>query len=168
MDVYQYICGMGLFALVFLHHAVLSVPINCLPEMVEVHLLSGHLFDSVLSNVSSNSMPVRMQSHIGCICLTFLHCASLNVSSNCLPEKKHSRTDYICLAFLNCVFSNVVSIACPRRGKVTLVAFFYFSTLFFFKWPAREDAKSHWLHLFGFSPQCVFKCVLKTSTQEVA
>ena len=31
--------------LVFLHHAVLSVPIKCLPEMVVVHLLSGHLFD---------------------------------------------------------------------------------------------------------------------------
>ena len=109
MDVYQYFCGTGLIALVFLHHAVLSIPINCLHEMVEVRLLSGHLFDSMFSNVSSNSMPVRMQSHIGCICLTFLHCASLNVSSNCLPEKRHSRTDYICLAFLNCVFSNVFS-----------------------------------------------------------
>ena len=50
-----------------------------------------------------------MQSHIGCICLTFLHCAFLNVSSNCLPEKRHSHTDYICLAFLHCVFSNVSS-----------------------------------------------------------
>ena len=117
MDVYRYICGMGLFALVFLHHAVLSVPINCLPEMVEVHLLSGHLFDSVFSNVSSNSMPVRMQSHIGCICSTFLHCASLNVSSNCLPEKRHSRTDYICLAFLNCVFSNVFSNCLPEKRQ---------------------------------------------------
>ena len=82
MDVYQYICGTGLFALVFLHHAVLSVPINCLPEMVEVHLLSGHLFDSVFVNMSS---------------------------------EKH----------------------------------------------ASADAKSHWLHLFDFSPLCVFKCVLK-------
>ena len=131
-DVYQYICGTGLFSPVFLHHAVLSVPINCLPEMVEVHLLSGHLFDSVFSNVSSNSMPVRMQSHIGCICLTFLHCASLNVSSNCLPEKRHSRTDYICLAFLNCVFSNVFSNCLPEKRQSHIgCIFLLFSTVHF-------------------------------------
>ena len=37
--------------------------------------------------------------------------------------------------------------------------------LCFFRWSlklaAREDAKSHWLHLFDFSPLCVFKCLLK-------
>ena len=27
---------------------------------------------------------------------------------------------------------------------------------------AREDAKSHWLHLYDFSPLCVFTCVLKS------
>ena len=31
---------------------------------------------------------------------------------------------------------------------------------------ARVDAKSHWLHLFDFSPLCIFKCLLKTPTQE--
>ena len=31
-----------------------------------------------------------------------------------------------------------------------------------------EDAKSHWLHLFDFSPLCVFKGVLKLSAQEDA
>ena len=54
-------------------------------------------------------MPVQIQSRIGCICLTFLHCAFLNVSSNCLPEQRHSHTGYICLAFLHCVFLNVFS-----------------------------------------------------------
>ena len=29
------------------------------------------------------------------------------------------------------------------------------------KFPACEDAKSHWLHLFDFSPLCFFKCLLK-------
>ena len=31
-------------------------------------------------NVPSNCLPERMQSHIGCICSTFLHCAFSNVS----------------------------------------------------------------------------------------
>ena len=32
-----------------------------------------------------------MQSHIGCICLIFLHCVFSNVSSNCPLERMHSR-----------------------------------------------------------------------------
>ena len=36
------------------------------------------------------------------------------------------------------------------------------------KLPAREDAKSHWLHLFDFSPLCVFKCLLKLPAWEDA
>ena len=35
-------------------------------------------------------MHVRMQSHIGCICLTFLCCVFSNVSSNRLPERMHN------------------------------------------------------------------------------
>ena len=38
---------------------------------------------------------------------------------------------------------------------------FDFSPMCPFKVSAREDAMSHWLHLFDFSPLCVFKCVLK-------
>ena len=41
-------------------------------------------------NVSSNCLPERMKSHIGCICLTFLRCVFLNVSSNDLSEKRRS------------------------------------------------------------------------------
>ena len=52
------------------------------------------------SNVSSNHLPVRMQSHIGCICLSFLHCVFSYVSSNCLHEKRHSHIGCICLTFL--------------------------------------------------------------------
>ena len=50
-----------------------------------------------------------MHSHIGCTCLTFLHCVFSNVSSNGLPEWLRSHTDCICLIFLHCVFSNVFS-----------------------------------------------------------
>ena len=39
--------------------------------------------------------------------LTFLHCAFLNVSSNRLPKKRQSYIGCICLAFLHCAFSNV-------------------------------------------------------------
>ena len=56
---------------------------------------------------------------------------------------------------------------CTRRGIITLVAFVWlFSTVhfqmfFFFKLLAWEDTKTHWLHLFGFSPLRVFKCIFK-------
>ena len=48
-------------------------------------------------------------SLIGCICLTFLHCASSNVSLNCLPKKMQSQAGCVCLAFRHYVFSNVFS-----------------------------------------------------------
>ena len=85
------------------------------------------------SKFSSNCLTEKIHSHIGCIRLAFLRCAFSNVSSNCLPGKMHSHIDCICLTFLRCSFSNV-------------------------SW---EDAKWHWSHLFNFSPLCVFKCVLK-------
>ena len=84
---------------------------NCLPEKRHSHIgcICLTFLQSALSNVSSNCLPGRMQSHIGCICLTFLHCAFSNVSSNGLPEKRQSRIDCICLTFLQCAFSNVPS-----------------------------------------------------------
>ena len=39
----------------------------------------------------------RMCNFIGCICLTFLHCAFSNVFSNCLPVRMQSHTGCICL-----------------------------------------------------------------------
>ena len=47
-------------------------------------------------------------------------------------------TDSICLTFLHCVFQMFSQVACLCRS---------------------EDVKSHWLHLFDFSPLCVFKWV---------
>ena len=58
---------------------------------------------------------MKMQNHIGCICLPFPHSAFSNVSSNCLPERMQSRTGRICLPFLPCVFSNVSSNCLPVR-----------------------------------------------------
>ena len=40
--------------------------------------------------MSSKRLPEKRQSHIGCICLTFLHFDFSNVSSNCLHEKLHN------------------------------------------------------------------------------
>ena len=63
----------------------------------------------VFSDVSSKNLGQSRQSHIGCIYLTFRHCAFSNVVSNCLPEKRHSRIGYICSTFLHCGFSYVSS-----------------------------------------------------------
>ena len=48
-----------------------------------------------------------MQNHIGCICLTFPHCAFSNGSSNWSLERMHSRIGCICLIFHHSVSSNV-------------------------------------------------------------
>ena len=60
-----------------------------------------------LSNVSSNSLHEKMHCHIGCIRLTFLHCALSNVSSNRLHEKMHCHIGCICFTFLHCDISDI-------------------------------------------------------------
>jgi len=65
-------------------------------------------------NVSSNHLPESGHSRIGCICLTFHHCAYLNVSSNHLPESRHSRIGCICLTFHHCASLNVSSNHLPE------------------------------------------------------
>ena len=63
-------------------------------------------------------------------------------------------------------FQMCPQLPCPNWCKVALVALVWpFSTVRFrcvFKWPVWEGAKSHWLHLFGFSPLCVFKYIPET------
>ena len=75
-------------------------------------------------NVSSNHLPESRHSRIGCICLTFLHCASLNVSSNHLPESRHSHIGCIWLTFLHCGSLNVSLNCMPKRRFV-----WFFSTV---------------------------------------
>ena len=98
-----------------------------------------------------------MQSYIGCIYLTFLHCAFSNVSSNCLHEKGHSHI----VRFPNRLAFFQVTLG-PCLSWLHLLDF---SPLCIFKChfklPACVDAKSHWLHLFDFSPLCIFNCTLK-------
>ena len=67
------------------------------------------LFHCAFSNDSSNCLPKRKHSRIGCICLTFLHCAFSNVSLNLLLQMMHSYICCICSAFFHHVFSNVSS-----------------------------------------------------------
>ena len=61
-------------------------------------------------------------------------------------------------------------IVCLRWCKVILVAFVWFSPVCVFKCLVKlsvlDDAKSHWLHLFGFSPLWVFKCLLNSLARE--
>ena len=84
-------------------HIVIGTNVPCCTRkdnMVTVSFLGAGVL------VSSNGLPKRMHSRIGCICLAFLHCVSSNVSSNGLHERMHSRIGCICLAFHHCVSSN--------------------------------------------------------------
>ena len=90
---------------------------------------------SVFSSVSSNYLPEKRHSHIACICLTFLHCVFSYDPSKTLHKRKQSYIGCICLAFLHCAFSNESSNYLHK--------------------------KMHWLHLFDFSPLCIFKCIFK-------
>ena len=63
----------------------------------------------VFSNGSSNGLPGRMHTHTGCICSTFLHCVLSNFSSNCLHEKRQIHIGCLRLTFLHCVLWNVSS-----------------------------------------------------------
>ena len=83
------------------------------------------------------------------------------VSSNCLPEQMQSRIDCICMLFSRVSFQMCPQIACLYRCKVALVAFVCFFKCLL-KLSARTDAKSHWLHLYAFSPKGVFRCFLKS------
>ena len=53
----------------------------------------GRIFTHVLI------VPENRHSHIGCICVTFLHCAFSNVSSNCLQQKRHIHIGCIFLKY---------------------------------------------------------------------
>ena len=81
-----------------------NVSSNCLPEKRHSHI--GYICLTFLhcafSSVSSKRSHRRMHSHIGCIYVTFLHCAFSNVFSNGLPEKRHSRIGCICSTYWHC------------------------------------------------------------------
>ena len=106
-----------------------------------------------------------MHSHIGCICMTFLHCGFWNVSSKRLPEKEAKSHWLHLFNFFHCAFLNVTPNLLPQKrhshiGYICLTFPLWFIKCFL-KWPVWEDAKSHWLHLFSFFLLCVFTCWLK-------
>ena len=120
-----------------------------------------YVYVTCVTYVMNNFIPNSV--FIGFICLTLFDCAFSNVSSNCLHEKRQSHICY-CLTFLHCPFFKCL-FKSPAQEEAYWLHLFYFSSLCIFKCvfklPAREEAKSHWLHLFDFSPLCVFKCLLK-------
>ena len=109
--------GIVCIDLTFLHCVLSNVSSNGLPVRMQNHTgcICLTFLHCAFSNVSQNGLPVRMQKHTGCICLTFLHCAFSNVSSNCLPERMHSHIGWICLTCLHSVFLNVSSMYLDQR-----------------------------------------------------
>ena len=57
-------------------------------------------------------------SCIGCICLTFLHCAFPNVYSKSLDQRRQSHTGCIFLAIRHRVFSKASSNRLPERRLI--------------------------------------------------
>ena len=112
------------------------------------------------SNVSSNSLLYRMHSHIGCICLVFLHCIFSNVSLLHLDQIRNIQSGY------TCVFSNVIS-NCFHNLMQNYIGCIYLAFLHYvFSYVTSNRLllrmkNLHSLHLFGFSPVWVFKCLLK-------
>ena len=108
------------------------------------------------SNESSNRLPERMQTYIGCICLSFFL-----VYSHWLHWLDFSPV---------CVFRCVPKLPAWEEAKLQWLRLLGFSPLCVFKCllksPGQEEAYSHWLHLFDFSPLCIFRCVLKSPDQE--
>ena len=91
---------------------------RCIVTLVEF----GWQFSTVFSNVSSNHLAEQMQSHIGCICLTCLYCASSNVSSYRLLLRMQSHIGFIYLPSPQ-LASVCFQIACIRGWEVTQIVF---------------------------------------------
>ena len=105
---------------------------------------SLHLNDfppNAFSNESSISLPEKKHSHIGCICLTFLHSGFSNVSSNSLDQSRHSHIGCICFTFLQFGFSFVPSNCLyeKKHGHIGCICMT-------FLWCAFSYVSSNWMH----------------------
>ena len=80
----------------------------------------------------------------------------------CLRGCKVTLITFVQLLSTVC-FQVCLQMACSRRGIVTLHAFAWLFSIFkcVLKLSTQKVAKSHWLHLFVFSPLCILECVLK-------
>ena len=139
----------------------LYVFFNCLLKLsawtdAKSHWLHLYAFlQSEFSNVSSNCLPVQMQSRIGCICMLFQMSPQIVCPNRC----KVAFIAFVCPSQVT--FQMCPQVVCLYRCKVALVAFVCFFKCLL-KLSARTDAKSHWLHLYAFSPKGVFRCFLKS------
>ena len=126
---------------------------------------------SEFSNVSSNCLPVQMQSRIGCICMLLQMSPQIICPNRCNVAfvRFFSRVSFQMCPQIACLYRCIVAliafeqfftwgsfqmftqIACLNRCKVAngCIHTFFFNCLL--KLSARKDAKSHWLHLYAFS-----------------
>ena len=82
----------------------------------------------------------------------------------CLLKKPALKITWVAFFyFLTVRFKMSLRTPCIGGCKVTLFRCVFSSVL---KLSPREEAKSHWLHLFNFFPLCIFKCYLKALFQE--
>ena len=109
--------------------------------------------------MSSNGLPEKRHSNIGCICVTFPHCEFSYVDSKNLDQSTQIHIDCICLTFLHCAFLMCPQIACLRRGIVTLITF-VFSTVCLFKGHNRIQR-----HIDGCIGLNFLQCVFSNMSQ---
>ena len=73
-------------------------------------------------------------------------------------------------SFKLCVIKSILKLLAREDAKSHWLHSFDFSPLCVFtcvlKSPAWQDAKSHWLHLFDLSQLCIFKCLLESPACE--
>ena len=99
----------------------------------------------------------------------------INISVAALPKKVWLWVKFTSMLYLVAVF-RMVEISCSVLKYTFLDALASLEPILFtqsvsaFFWiadkSARVDAYSQCLHLFGFSPLCDFKCLLKSSARE--
>ena len=151
------------------------------PEDAKSHW--SHLFDFfplcafkyVLKSVwnfkwALNCLPETIQSHIYCICLTFLPCVFLNVSLNRLSEMMHSCTFLFFLILSTVRFQMCPLIKCLIWWKVTLIVFVcLFPTVCFHMCPQAAFMNEYKVTLVAFVGtflQCVFSRVSSNCLSE--
>ena len=99
---------------------------------------------------------------------TFLESVFSNVSSNGLYKKMQSHINTFVWLCSTVCFQMSPQITCTKRSITTLVALIWlFSTGYYQMVPQSacirgEDVKSHWLHLFDYSLMCVLTWCLKS------
>ena len=150
---------MWVFKCFFILRAWINAKSHCL-------LFTGVSFSYVPSNVFSKRVPKQMHNPTSCICMTLRKSEFSYVSSNGQPQQMYMCNGCIHTIFLQCDFSNVFS-NCLHKQMHSCIDCTYnifhqseFSCAL--KASAPAEAKSHWLHLWDFSPGWVFKCFLKS------